>query len=259
MELNSNHFFLTSIQDIKELIAPLKKYFGITTFVYKKNFNDGAEIRLSNNAEYSYSFYKNKFHTESLFEAKPSLYTKARVLWDDVYSNTSRAAEHSRNHDVYHGITFVEPFVDGCEIFAFGVPVGRVDLMHRYLSHIDLLEKFILYFRESAQPLFRKAEKSKIQIPGKFEAAPSDLLSNENSFFDRSSFLREVCVHSYKIFSAREIQCAELLLQGFTARMISHQLNLSPRTIESYVQNIKQKTNSVSKPDLIRTLSSYFK
>mgnify|MGYP000473401974 FL=1 len=145
MELNANHFFLSSSQDIKELLAPLTKHFGITTLIYKKNFNDGAEIRLSNHAVCSHDFYKGKFYTESLFEAKPSLYKKSRVLWSDVYARDSYASTNSRRHDIDYGISFIEPFSDGCEIFAFGVPVGRIDLMHRYLSHIDLLEKFILY------------------------------------------------------------------------------------------------------------------
>lgn len=256
MELNSKHFFLTSSQDIQELIRPLTKYFGITSFVYKKHLDDGCEIRLSNHVASTRSFYEGQFYTESLFEAKPSLYKKKMVLWDDVYDRDSRASVNSRKFDIDHGINFIEPFSDGCEFFGFGVPVGRVDLMCRYLSHIDLLEKFILYFKEVAKPLITRAEQSKIFIPNKFELARTKLITQQDLFFDREGFIKEIAGHkNYKNLSAREIQCAEFLLKGYTAKMMGEQLNLSHRTIETYINGIKKKTGSFSKSDLIRALS----
>lgn len=44
-----------------------------------------------------------------------------------------------------------------------------------------------------------------------------------------------------KILSAREKQCAYHLLNGMTAKEIGQQLGLSSRTIESYIENMKNK------------------
>mgnify|MGYP000538271187 CR=1 FL=1 len=60
-------------------------------------------------------------------------------------------------------------------------------------------------------------------------------------FVDRKDFLKEISGKAHQNFSARELQCAKLLLQGYTAKMIAQQLELSSRTIETYVHNIRKK------------------
>lgn len=51
--------------------------------------------------------------------------------------------------------------------------------------------------------------------------------------------------------SEREVTCLKFLVKGCSAKMIAHQLNLSVRTIEHHLENIKFKFNVHSKPDLI--------
>ncbi len=43
--------------------------------------------------------------------------------------------------------------------------------------------------------------------------------------------------------SDRELEVFEEIGQGFTTRQIAHKLNLSPKTIETYRENLKQKLN----------------
>ncbi|HEV2614578.1 MAG TPA: helix-turn-helix transcriptional regulator [Gammaproteobacteria bacterium] len=52
-------------------------------------------------------------------------------------------------------------------------------------------------------------------------------------------------------FSRREEEVLAQLVRGKTAKQIGEKLNLSPRTIESYVENMKIKTNCQSKAELI--------
>lgn len=42
-------------------------------------------------------------------------------------------------------------------------------------------------------------------------------------------------------FSRRELQCIDLLVKGLSAKSIANQLNLSNRTVESYIYSIKTK------------------
>ena len=41
--------------------------------------------------------------------------------------------------------------------------------------------------------------------------------------------------------SPRELQCLRLLVAGYTAKGIGEQLNISFRTVETYIENIKSK------------------
>ncbi|HEV2614577.1 MAG TPA: helix-turn-helix transcriptional regulator [Gammaproteobacteria bacterium] len=52
-------------------------------------------------------------------------------------------------------------------------------------------------------------------------------------------------------FSRREEEVLAQLVRGKTAKQIGEKLNLSPRTIESYIENMKIKTNCQSKFELI--------
>ena len=54
----------------------------------------------------------------------------------------------------------------------------------------------------------------------------------------------------YKL-SSREWQCLSLWACGFTAKGIGLKLRISPRTVESYIEQVKQKTGIFYKNDLI--------
>lgn len=51
--------------------------------------------------------------------------------------------------------------------------------------------------------------------------------------------------------SVRQQQCANLLLQGMTAKQIAKELNLSGRTIEHYIENLKKKLQCKNKAQLL--------
>ena len=57
----------------------------------------------------------------------------------------------------------------------------------------------------------------------------------------------------------RQLQCAEYLLQGKTAREMAELLGLSRRTVEYYLCNVKSKLECKNKAELILTISNLFK
>lgn len=57
----------------------------------------------------------------------------------------------------------------------------------------------------------------------------------------------------YKL-SSRELDCIYYLIRGKSAREIAEKLNLSTRTIESHIINIKDKINVTSKSELIEKI-----
>lgn len=51
--------------------------------------------------------------------------------------------------------------------------------------------------------------------------------------------------------SARQIDCLYYMVKGMTSKQIANTLNLSPRTIEHYLDTIKIKLNCINKAELI--------
>ena len=56
---------------------------------------------------------------------------------------------------------------------------------------------------------------------------------------------------SNKCVSKREKECLYYLIRGMTAKEIGRALNLSPRTIEFYIENMKKKFSCHNRIDLI--------
>lgn len=55
-------------------------------------------------------------------------------------------------------------------------------------------------------------------------------------------------------FSKREVQTMELIMDGLTVPKAAGKLNLSPRTVEFYVKNLRSKLKCVSKRELVLLL-----
>jgi DNA-binding CsgD family transcriptional regulator len=245
----NKHFFITSHKEVDEIIKPLKEYFDLTSFVYQKNFNDGSEIRLSNQPEWVHYFYEHELYRYSVFERPPSEFVKARIIWAGL-SLHQKVLSQAREFDIDHGITFVEPCADGCEFFFIGTRRDKREVMQRYLANLDMLEQFLIYFREKARPLINQALQQKLIIPHKYETAPQTGLVKMKSF-DREGFLNAI---SPVQFSMRELECMRLLTRGYTQKMIAKELGISPRTVETHLQHIKEKTQTYSKGDLVKYL-----
>ena len=52
-------------------------------------------------------------------------------------------------------------------------------------------------------------------------------------------------------FTKREQEVLQNILKGFTAKKIAQQLSLSHRTVEDYIERVKQKFQCINKHDVI--------
>ena len=57
--------------------------------------------------------------------------------------------------------------------------------------------------------------------------------------------------------SMRETQCICLLAKGFTAKEMARHLVLSPRTIETYLNQIKFKLSCHNRTSILKKLTQY--
>jgi DNA-binding CsgD family transcriptional regulator len=65
------------------------------------------------------------------------------------------------------------------------------------------------------------------------------------------SFLLPQKINQVKILSKREKECLQYLTRGMTAKQIARILNLSPRTIEFYIENMKNKLECHNRIELV--------
>jgi DNA-binding CsgD family transcriptional regulator len=254
--------FLSVGHHIREICWPLKLYFGITNFLYHKTFNDGSEIKLGTHPEWLECFLEHKLYQHSTFEHHPSLYQTGFVLWSQI-TTRGKILTAQQEFKIAHGITLINKVMDGCEFFFFGTTPDNFSVTYFYLNNIDVLERFARYFKERAAPLIQKAEAKKLIIPNRFVVpAPIDkaifCLRDDNSLRRFNEMLQTNAAPIHKTaftkFSKREMDCARYLLQGKTMKEIAALLSISPRTVETYFAQLKEKLACHTKSQLISEL-----
>lgn len=252
MNIEQHHCF-AFVSDIDQIVQPLEQFFGLHSFVYLKIFENGSELRLTNQPSWIKHYFEKQLYAQNVFENPSVLHDKTRLLWSALPQHQV-VLDSARNFNIAHGITFIEPQPDGCEYFFLGATSDNPAAMQYYCNHIDLLERFLLYFKEKAAPIIKSAEKSPFSLRGKSEHS-LDLITSPA--VDKEAFLRAIDTHQVQIFSQREIDCIKLLISGYTYKMIGIALEISPRTVESHIENIKKKSHCYTKSELIRYLSNH--
>jgi len=119
---------------------------------------------------------------------------------------------------------------------------------HHYLVRLDLLNKFIGYFKREAGEFIGKMKADGFNMKKErglelFENAPTVPLAFDPQF---CSFLKRI-----SILSPQERRCLDLFKQGKSAQATGAIMGLSQRTVEHYFDNIKNKLGCSSKYDLL--------
>lgn len=246
-----NHLFFNAVPEINELIRPIVKYFGLDSFNYHKTFNDNSQIRLTNKIDWYKHYLSQRLYLQSIFELPVDNYTRSRIIWTNI--NTHEIIlSNAEKFGIKHGITIVEPNHDGCEFFFLGTTTSNSNTINKYLSNFQLLEKFIQNFKSANKDLFTRLYASRVIADDWLE---NTLKFESINYIDKYSFLAEL--YKYQ-FTPREIECLPLLIKGYTSKQIAEFLHISYRTVEDYVNNIKDKMNVTTKNELVSLLTELF-
>jgi len=151
------------------------------------------------------------------------------------------------------------------ELFCFYAKKHSQFMNEFYISHLDVLKKFIDYFLEQAVDITKQGDGNRLYTPQKYlnMVTQEDQISLDQP--DTDKFLLEIdptykklSLHSDKNnLSARELQCIKLCAKGKSAQKIADQLFLSKRTVETHLNNAKAKLNCSNIAELIYVVSHY--
>lgn len=243
---------------LQELCEPLK-LFGISSFAYGKITKNQKFFRVGTHEKYTEVFFKHNIynrvnsyrglvHPESFSEEKRELF----FLWKpDGYIEKMRMSV-----DMWNGISFYQITKDYMETWAFGGTLEDTELPEFYLNNLDLLKKFFLYFKGAAKNIIDSSDgKKTIDIAfheknkNSYKADPEKVLE-----FNNKLFTKRYCLSTgQKEFnlSWREVECLFYKSQGFTAKHIARNCDISPRTVETYLNNIRIKSGLATVNQLI--------
>jgi DNA-binding CsgD family transcriptional regulator len=125
-----------------------------------------------------------------------------------------------------------------------------------YINNLDIFENFIFYFKDKATKLIDKATKS----PLFYKNNKIFTLNDEAKKSINKERLKNLLKPKiYQLFynekihyiSKRQYDVLSFIAQGYTYKETADKLNLSPRTIESYIDILKNTFGVTSKSRLL--------
>jgi hypothetical protein len=247
MELK-NHFSLTSANDVNEICMPLRDI-GITYFNYLKIYKDGSRELLTNNAPWIDRFYQNALYLTAGVVDIEHLLPRGYFLWSELDLNDPAYSQGQESFNIDNGISFVIRRNDITYLYIFASIKDNFHMNNFYIRNIDLFQRFIQYFQDSGADLIKQAEANKIFLPERQIVNPSRLKNIEVSPDVRASFYKKTEIDKFYLLdisddlylTSKQAEIAAYLVAGATAKQSAHQLGISYRTVETYIEEIKQK------------------
>ena len=243
-------------QDVKEICRELFLTTPVSYFFYAKYYDDDTCIALPIDADVHQYSVNNRvgFTTSRIKRLLAGVSSKKLLLTSSLPGYATCLKQRFGLCDY---ITFISVKPDHYEIIGFASHDPSTKPLEFYLNHPDLLQKFSHYFKDRASDLIQQSSTYRIPMP-------ADLPVEHNTLFPEiSSPMKEtgslfslrklpISINGRKTYlTAREVECLGELTTGSTAKMIARKLNISPRTVEAHIANIKQKLDCHHKSQLI--------
>lgn len=248
-------------QDIQTICHPLIKL-KIDYFSHVLVTPDGKFSSIASNAGFAEHYLKNQYYNVDFHLAK--LESPEFIIWDmiDLYGKTAQCNQEAAGFGIKHIFTIRENNEDGQHYFHFASSSTSMAINQTYLANFELLKVFIQYFKEkmNASKELKKAHEIKFQIASSVKACEIITDTYGISEVDRQDFLKSLEVSPDIVFqknnqfiklTPQQSKCMNLLAVGHSNKQIAMNLGLSIRTVEHYLDRIRQLVGCRSSKELI--------
>lgn len=239
------HVTFTSVPIMQELVKSLN-CIGINYFTFDRTYIDGSHIRLTSAGAWIEHYYRERLYDVAIFEKDPATFTNGFVFW----SWLSRAPiyEEAALFDIDHGLTITQPHKSYCDFYHFGTSCSNPISEAVLSSRIEYLHRFIAVFKQKSQNLIREAELTRFILPTKSNTIfnINDIVADNrinNNIFDQGEIKRFYLGDDYdnQYLTGRELEILFHLCSGNKLVDIAKILYISERTVETHIDNIKNK------------------
>lgn len=234
--LAANHFTLTTASDVRQICNAFMRHFNLRYFDYGRIYHDGRATLLATDPDWVCHYFATQNPVGGEVR-KNGIYP-----WPiHLPSQTIIDARNAFNID--NAVTEIIEHVEYTEFFDFAATAGDEKALYYQLNHYDLYSKFLSYFKLEAKTLIDKA----------FLHPVAEKVNAINNSFEQIN-VDKVLVdinHPFNTLSVRQKECVKLLVKGMSYKQIGYQLGLSMRTVEHYLETVRQKLGCDTRLQLI--------
>ena len=142
--------------------------------------------------------------------------------------------------NLFNPIYLFEVSQDYYEVFIYGTPINSLSNVNYYLNILNKLENFKFYFKEKAIPFIKKTTNIEIVIPN--DRIPQLFITHSKNLTNKCQGKKLEIKGKNLTLSNRELEVVQWIGRGCTIKDIAKTLQLSPRTVEQYLNNVKIKS-----------------
>lgn len=254
----SAYQFNKALAPVLETIgAPLLKSFGINHFGLIKVNNQQSMLRIANHDKWNQIYTQEKFYNDLEMYGMSSIPmngSRRRILTGNP---TSKHEKILYEQDLWNFLLLYERTEKEGSFFFFGTDRNNQSVLDYYINYPNVFEHFVFYFKEHLAPFLKIEENKCIKLsinPLTGEKNNSKQIMDE--FYHQTKISKFYLGENFKNINLtkREADCLFHLIHGQTTKEIARSLNLSPRTIESFINRLKSKTGISNKSLLSQKL-----
>ncbi len=260
--LNANYDYLSKI------CHPLFKATPLQYFEYIRYYDNEEAICFSTAPDLGIkALYENvlptfeEFQLFSLFNQKACFLSTAASLPPGVgevsQEKYERNLAYSLDCGVYHCLYLVERYAGYYVSCGYGLRKDNKSIINFFLNNLSYLEKFHKYFEfNSREFLEAESQNHRILLP----EYHNRLLLEDFDFEFPPSKLKEFEIKipgAICEITAREKECLSLIAQGYTMKTVALKLEISHRTVEQHLRNLKDKLGLNTKSQLVELWHTY--
>ncbi len=247
--LSAFHYSQSISPELEALNKPLIDNLGISFLAYRRFNKEGSLFYIFNNQSWMEHSFDNECWTSVNFQNRIKLFPHNKSLnfvWPKLPESINDPNYNALYHmKIWNGITMLRIYDDYIESFAFCSQDLSHDITGLYLNHIDLLEHYISFFKYKASHLLYPPDKSLLIKSPLDWSAFGEPDPNIKNFMDQTEIKKYFLTHkgAHTFIAKQEMNCLALFCEGKKIKEVAASLNLSPRTVESYFENLKKKIN----------------
>lgn len=236
---------------VRALTKNFTDHLGITVFGYARIYNNGRASWLSSKPEQDLFLLESPqiFATEPLLDTQEGLQegayifaTPRRFEGDELFHE-----ERRKRFGIDHGMALVKHQKDYLEAGFFSGLVSKQPLFNTFVNDKALYYAFMDHFSKQLNRELLQVLEGGFSIT---EVKKTTAKQQQTPGPDRSQLLAACGLQHLLELSTREKECLLLFRAGYTYEGIGKKLFLSARTVEHYLESIKNKLNKESRPEL---------
>lgn len=246
MLIANNHPIFEMSSHMQYICDDFLKAHDLSYFQYLRCYQDGSFNMLANDTRILSLFQtvSDKPLIYSSFQAGDQQKFAYWFSWDEALPEAPVSLVREQ-FGLYHGVTWVRRQKNYYDMIAFAMSSPCEQATGFYINKLPQLERYIDQFDGQYAELLRGMEKTRLHLPGHIRDENHDKLC----LVDGRLSIDTPTGVSY--FTTQELNCLHMLSKGASHKDIAHQFAISTRTVETYFQRMKTRTQAYSLSQLL--------